>query len=192
VGVFCGVSSCSRTGLVQGCPTYAGFERHHRCAFGEPTCTWFGGRSQRRRLLELGFFAIALQSKIYNAVQGARHGHIRLPSPSYGIFGFHFLLYRLDRFPTTACYDRKFFLFFFHSTPPLNRPQPPSFVTSQIPQTRLLRPQVNNTLKRKNRIDWQSWQSLRLVGNLKRDKVRCCYLDDHEVLNRAKETYKHK
>jgi len=38
-------------------------EQHNRCAFGEPTCTWFGGCSQRRRPAELSFFAIACNQK---------------------------------------------------------------------------------------------------------------------------------
>ena len=37
--------------------------------FGEPTCTSFGGRYQRRRPWQLSSFAIALQSEKHNAVQ---------------------------------------------------------------------------------------------------------------------------
>ena len=69
LGVFCGESSCSRTRLAPGCLTYARSKRHHGYAFGEPTCTWFGGRYQRPRPPQLSSFVIALQSEVHNAVQ---------------------------------------------------------------------------------------------------------------------------
>ena len=59
-GVSWSASSCYRTGLVQGCPACAQFERHHQCKFGEPTCAWVGGCSQRCRPHELNFITLFL------------------------------------------------------------------------------------------------------------------------------------
>ena len=77
-GVSCGAPCAAARGLAPCCPTHAQSQRHHRCTFGEPACTGFGCRYGRRMPLQLygqqmplqlRFFAIALQSKVRNAVQ---------------------------------------------------------------------------------------------------------------------------
>jgi len=64
-GGFLQCAICNHAGLAPGCPTQTQSERHHRCAFSEPACTWFGGRYQQQMPQQLSFFAIALQSHIY-------------------------------------------------------------------------------------------------------------------------------
>jgi len=68
-GVFLRCAICSRAWLAPGCPAHPQSELHHRCALGEPACTWFSGRYGQWMPLQLCFFAITLQSKVHNVVQ---------------------------------------------------------------------------------------------------------------------------